>query len=323
VADFDVFNGDADGICALHQLRLAEPRDATLVTGLKHDIALLDRVSAHAGDRVTVLDLSLDRNRAGLLRLLAGGATVRYFDHHYAGDIPAHPGLEATIDPAGLACTSELVDRYLRGRHRVWAVVAAFGDNFHDVAVRLAAGLGLDADRLERLRELGEAVNYNAYGATEADVLIAPLELYRKVSRYADPFALLDSEPVVASLARERHADLDRAAALGAVRDTPHAQLHVLPDEPWSRRVIGAFANRRALDEPHRAHAVLAPLPGGGYAVSVRTPRARAIPAVEFCRRFPGGGGRATAAGIERLDAAQLEEFSAAFARAYAQAMPG
>ena len=30
---YDVFNGDADGLCALHQLRLAEPRDAVLVTG--------------------------------------------------------------------------------------------------------------------------------------------------------------------------------------------------------------------------------------------------------------------------------------------------
>jgi len=48
--DFDVFNGDADGICALHQLRLAEPRAADLITGVKRDIALLKRVPAGAGD---------------------------------------------------------------------------------------------------------------------------------------------------------------------------------------------------------------------------------------------------------------------------------
>jgi hypothetical protein len=41
---YDVFNGDADGICALHQLRLANPRDAVLLTGVKRDIALLQRV---------------------------------------------------------------------------------------------------------------------------------------------------------------------------------------------------------------------------------------------------------------------------------------
>ena len=37
---YDVFNGDADGICALIQLRLAEPADTTLITGVKRDTAL-------------------------------------------------------------------------------------------------------------------------------------------------------------------------------------------------------------------------------------------------------------------------------------------
>ena len=52
---WDVFNGDADGICALLQLRLAEPRNSKLVTGIKRDIALLDRVEAQPDDQVTVL----------------------------------------------------------------------------------------------------------------------------------------------------------------------------------------------------------------------------------------------------------------------------
>lgn len=52
----DVFNGDADGICALHQLRLAEPRAATLVTGPKRDIALLRRAAQTVCTSVTVLD---------------------------------------------------------------------------------------------------------------------------------------------------------------------------------------------------------------------------------------------------------------------------
>ncbi|PUE05199.1 MAG: acetyltransferase, partial [Candidatus Sedimenticola endophacoides] len=47
--DYDVFNGDADGICALLQLRREEPREAVLVTGVKRDIALLERVDAGAG----------------------------------------------------------------------------------------------------------------------------------------------------------------------------------------------------------------------------------------------------------------------------------
>ena len=56
---YDVFNGDADGICALHQLRLADPRASVLVTGAKREIALLERVDAHPGDSITVLDISL------------------------------------------------------------------------------------------------------------------------------------------------------------------------------------------------------------------------------------------------------------------------
>ena len=46
MAYFDVFNGDADGICALLQLRQHTPRSATLVTGVKRDIGLLSRVDS-------------------------------------------------------------------------------------------------------------------------------------------------------------------------------------------------------------------------------------------------------------------------------------
>ena len=100
----DVFNGDADGLCALHQLRLAEPADAELVTGLKRDIELLARVRADADCEITVLDISLDRNRAALERLLGEGARLRWFDHHYAGHAPTHPRLELHIDPAPSVC---------------------------------------------------------------------------------------------------------------------------------------------------------------------------------------------------------------------------
>ena len=70
MATIDVFNGDADGICALTQLRNATPADSVLVTGVKRDIALLEKVDARAGDQVTVLDVSLDKNREGLRKVL-------------------------------------------------------------------------------------------------------------------------------------------------------------------------------------------------------------------------------------------------------------
>lgn len=116
---YDIFNGDADGLCALVQLRLQQPAETTLVTGVKRDIRLLDRIKAGPGDRLTVLDISLDSNRTDLQRILDAGAQVESFDHHYATPIPDHPALAARIDTASDVCTSLLVDRHLVGAPRV------------------------------------------------------------------------------------------------------------------------------------------------------------------------------------------------------------
>jgi hypothetical protein len=51
----------------LHQLRLAMSLYAVFITGVKHDIALLDRVNAVLGDSLTVLDVSVNVNRAALV----------------------------------------------------------------------------------------------------------------------------------------------------------------------------------------------------------------------------------------------------------------
>jgi hypothetical protein len=83
--------------------------------------------------------VSLDVNRAGLLALLDAGVSVRYFDHHFAGDIPAHPNLDAHIDLDAKVCTSIIVDRYLEGRFRPWAAVGAFGDSLREQGRALAA----------------------------------------------------------------------------------------------------------------------------------------------------------------------------------------
>ena len=305
----DVFNGDADGICALHQLRLAEPVEAELITGVKRDIELIKRVNAGRGDEVTVLDVSLERNRGALLNLLKGGVRVRYFDHHAAPDIPIHPGLEAIIDESIDVCTSILVDRFLGGRFRVWAVVAAFGDNLGNSASRLAESLKLDKDQQGALKELGEDLNYNAYGETEPDLLIPPADLYRMIKRYADPFHLIRKEPLLEQLGKERVSDLKQALAVAPQRVSGASEVHLLPDEPWSRRVSGTFANHLATEDPNRAHAVITRNARGGYTVSLRSPLEGNRSALDFCRLFPSGGGRLHAAGINHLEPARLEEF--------------
>jgi hypothetical protein len=304
----DVFNGDADGICALHQLRMAEPVEAELITGVKHDIELLKRVNAGRGDQVTVLDVSLERNRGALVKLLERGACVRYFDHHAAPDIPVHPGLRAMIDESADVCTSILVDRYLGGRYRVWAVVAAYGDNLGNAALGLAQSLKLDQDQQGALQELGENLNYNAYGETESDLLIPPADLYLIVKRYTDPFHLISEEPLLGRLGKERVSDLKQALAVAPQRMSGKSDAYVLPDEPWTRRVSGTFANYLATADPKRAHAVIT-WTSRGYTISVRSPLEGKSTALDFCRLFATGGGRLHAAGINHLEPARLEEF--------------
>jgi hypothetical protein len=313
--NIDVCNGDADGLCAVVQWRLHDPQATRLVTGLKRDIELLGRVQAVRGDSVLVCDVSMRRNRQPLMRLLAAGVSVRYFDHHEAGEIPVHPLLEAHIDLASDTCTSLLVDRHLGGRFRAWAVVGAFGDNLAEAAERLAVGLGLGFEDRRRLQSLGEAINYNAYGDSAQDVYIGPAQLYEKLVRYPDPLGFLACEALGQELDALRQQDLRRAQALQPHFQDGRVGVYLLPDAPWSRRVSGSLGNRLALAEPLRAHAVLTPTAQGDLSVSVRAPLRSPRGAAAFCRCF-GGDGRAGAAGIEHLPVHQLARFVDAFSRA-------
>lgn len=313
---YDIFNGDADGLCALHQLRLEEPRAAELVTGVKRDIGLLERVEAREADELTVLDISLKRNAAALMRALERGARVRYFDHHAAGEIPAHPALEAHIDTSPETCTSLIVDAHIGGRHRLWAVVAAFGDNLVSAAVAAAQPLMLDHTELARLHELGECLNYNAYGESVEDLHYHPADLYRTISRYRDPRHFLFDEPVFGVLKSAYAEDLYRAGEVSPYRADDRAAVFVLPDAAWSRRVNGIFGNRLAQAHPGRAHAVLVAREGG-YVVSVRAPVAKAGGAGALCSLFDTGGGREGAGGIDRLPESDFERFVVAFESAF------
>ncbi|MBK7000276.1 MAG: acetyltransferase [Rhodoferax sp.] len=317
MSHFDVFNGDADGICALHQLRLAQPLESTLVTGVKRDIALLERVTAQTGDSVTVLDVSLNRNREALLRLLQQGVRVEYFDHHFADAVAAHPGLNVHIDPAPTVCTSLIVDRHLQGQHRLWAIVGAFGDNLGKSAQPLIQALDLDAPQIAQLRALGEAMNYNAYGDSEADLLVPPAMLYASLRAYANPFDFYANSPNTAKLLEGRRADMERARAQQPAYVLPSGNVYVLPATSWARRVHGSFANELALHATERAHAVLSADARGDYVVSVRAPVARPSGAEHLCLQFPSGGGRAAAAGIDHLAQERLQEFIDAFKQAF------
>jgi hypothetical protein len=241
---------------------------------------------------------------------------VRYFDHHFADHVPIHPKLETQLDADPDLCTSLLMDRWLDGRFHRWALVGAYGDALTGAAHRRAAAIGLNGDQRAALRRLGEAINYNAYGDEEADVYIAPARLYAIMARYADPFDMMaGEESLVDELDARRRTDLAQAQTVRPMLDNDRARLVVLPDQPWSRRVIGSLANELAIEHPRQAQAVLKRLPAGGYTVSVRAPRATPQGAATLCAAF-GGGGREAAAGIDTLPERDLDRFVAAFGAA-------
>jgi len=270
MSDYDVFNGDADGICSLVQLRLNEPRKAKLVTGVKRKIDLLEEVDAKDGDRITVLDVSMEKNTAALERALSAGASVFYADHHRAGDIPNHPKLDAHIDTSSEICTALIIDKLLKGAHRAWTVTAAFGDNFLEPARKAAVPLDLTVDELFSLERLGTLINYNGYGASIEDLHFTPEDLFRQLVPFATPMAFMaENADVFGKLDQGYIDDMNHAENATVVQEDAAVSVRLLSNAPASRRVSGVYGNALAQAHKSRAHAILTDKGDGGYVVSV------------------------------------------------------
>ena len=321
--NYDLFNGDADGICSLIQLRLAQPRKASLVTGVKRDIKLLNSLKAQAGDNITVLDVSMDKNQTGLHAALNAGVNVFYADHHQSGEIPDHPALEAHINTAANTCTGLIIDYYLKGQYREWAIVAAYGDNINQVADEYATHAELTDEQRSQLRTLGVAMNYNGYGASEEDLFYPPAELYKLAAPYQSPFDFIKERADVYKTLTEGYAtDLEKGLNITPVRSSDNAAMIMLPNEQWARRISGVRGNELANQYPDRAHAILSEreeqIDGPDskkektYLVSIRAAKNNLVGADTIAVKF-GGGGRKGAAGIDRLLETEIDTLWAEF----------
>ena len=315
---YDVFNGDADGIIALLQLRLAEPKISSLITGVKRDIQLLQQVPALKATSVTVLDISLEKNITALDELLANDIDVLYIDHHRSGAIPSSERLTAIIDTDPNTCTSLLVNHYLAGKYVLWAIVAAFGDNMTSAAQQLSVQQGLTESEQAKLKALGTYINYNGYGRSVDDLHIAPDELFKKLLGYASPFSLI-AEPnsIFTVLEQAYNTDMAQAKNAKVLDENEVLQVIELENAPWSRRVSGVFGNALANQSPHKAHAVLTLNADDSYLVSLRAPLENKQGAGELCVQFETGGGRAAAAGINKLPKEKLGKFIALVSKYY------
>lgn len=315
---YDVFNGDADGILALVQLRLAEPKESILITGVKRDIQLLQQVDIKRAQSVTVLDISLEKNVTALKGLLDEKVSTFYVDHHRSGELPQSPYLSSIINTDANTCTSLLVNNYLNGAYVNWAIAAAFGDNMTQSAIQLANSVGLSNEEQEQLKSLGIYVNYNGYGRDIEDLHFHPADLFQALVKYKDPLDLINEEgSLFHQLETAYHQDMKNALSAKVVTDSTVCKVVELDDATWARRVSGVFGNDLANNAPDKAHAVLTLNQDATYTVSVRAPLNNKQGADEVCIQFATGGGRSAAAGINQLPQSLLNTFIEALSSYY------
>jgi hypothetical protein len=183
--------------------------------------------------------------------------------------------------------------------------VGLFGDNLNRVALEPSQKVGLNDKQCGQLKDLGQLLNYNAYGETVADLHYSPHELVEALKPFHSPFEFLDQTEVVDKLRAGLKEDMHKAQNSKEV--IPNGYL--LPAEKWARRVIGEFSNSLVRTDPTKAYSILVEKKSGGYLVSVRTPTDGSINVAEFCNHFKTGGGRIIAAGINHLKKEEVPKF--------------
>jgi hypothetical protein len=314
----DVFNGDADGLCALVQLRRNTPKQSILITGVKRNIALLKNITNGKNAQITVLDVSFEKNAQDVERLLKQGAHISYFDHHKTGDLIKHDNLQTHIDLSVETCTALIVNKQLQGKYLDWAITAAFGDNLMAKARNLAIEAGYKEYEIEQLKQLGTLLNYNSYGIDLDDLFFSPANLYKKLSLFESPFEFIEQDiKTFKTLSKGYIEDMSKAATMPLIQHNDDMTIIEFPNEKWARRASGAWGNQLANRYPDRAHAIVTEKDEQHYVVSIRAPLNRRRGADELASQFPTGGGRKAAAGINALAKGQLGDFITAMAKQF------
>ena len=257
-------------------------------------------------------------NRAALERLVRDGAAVEYFDHHFTGDAPLPGGVVAHIDTSPHVCTGMLVDRHLHGRQRIWAVVAAFGDNLVDVACDLAAAL---------CREHGRAGGAAGPGRrTDAQQLQRPRRGRVDPAGRRSRGSSSPSPIRFDSLRRARctRPSRPRDAATSHSRATsrrrtccPGPGCTCCPMRPGRGACAASSATRSPTRSP-RSRTRSSRCARTATTRSACARRARVPTAPTRSAGSSAGNGRAAAAGIGRLPREELGEFVARLAERYA-----
>ena len=317
MTNYDVFNGDADGIFAWHQLRLAHPREAIIVTGVKREVNLVARVNASEGDLVTIMDVSHAKNRKDVQRILDSGAIVEYFDHHDPKELIDHANITYHINTEPNMSTGLIVNSHVNGKNRFWSIATAFGDNHIDLAMDMAKSEDLSDEQIQILKHIGLVVNYNSYGQTVDDLFYSP-EVIAEVTKACgtDIFLFAEQGDIFSILLDNYNADMSSAMCQEPYSISSNGVIYTLPNEAWTHRVMGSFSNHLVSTNNDLACAVAVLNSDGTYRISVRSSINNPHGAGDLCSKFDGGG-REKAGGINNLPDSELDSFKEQFERSF------
>ena len=317
MTNYDVFNGDTDGIFAWHQLRLTHPRDAEIITGVKRDVNLASKVNAEDGDLVTIMDVSHAKNRKDVQRILDSGAIIEYFDHHDPKELIEHPNITYHINTEPNISTGLIVNSHVNGQNRLWSIATAFGDNHLDLAMNMAKSESLSDEQVLILKQIGLVVNYNSYGQTIEDLFYTPEEIAEAARACgSDIFKFLEQGDIFSTLLENFNADMSSAVCQEPFSISKNGVIYTLPNEAWTHRIMGSFSNHLVSTNKNLACAIAVLNSDGTYRISVRSSINNPHGAGNLCGNF-GGGGREKAGGINNLPASDMNTFKEEFDKVF------
>ena len=317
MTNYDVFNGDTDGIFAWHQLRLTHPRDAEIVTGVKRDVNLASKVNAEEGDLVTIMDVSHAKNRKDVQRILDSGAIIEYFDHHDPKELIEHPNITYHINTEPNISTGLIVNSHVNGQNCLWSIATAFGDNHLDLAMNMAKSESLSDEQVLILKQIGLVVNYNSYGQTIEDLFYSPEEIAEAARACgSDIFKFLEQGDIFSTLLENFNADMSSAVCQEPFSISENGVIYTLPNEAWTHRIMGSFSNHLVSTNKNLACAIAVLNSDGTYRISVRSSINNPHGAGNLCGNF-GGGGREKAGGINNLPASGMNTFKEEFDKVF------
>ncbi|AJI74781.1 putative acetyltransferase [Francisella philomiragia subsp. philomiragia ATCC 25015] len=288
----DIFNGDADGILSLIQLRKAVPVASDkhrLITGVKRDISLCKNISNQDANNavVTVLDISYEKNYQDIERLLEYVSQIAYFDHHQADKLISNPKLKANINTSADICTALIVSSRLDKKYHLWAIAAAYGDNLHHIADNEADLFKLNSEQKVQLKELGMLINYNGYGSTIDDLYYHPADLYHELMRYETPFDVIADTKSCFYKLREGYENDSKNLDSLDIQDFESLKLIKLHNQPWARRVSGTLGNNLANKYHDKAIIIATVKENGNYLISLRAPKINHLVRLIFVHNSP------------------------------------